>query len=186
MQVRRVHLVNSETASIPFAFLLGRSIRIWFLIAGIASSSTLMAQQEKDRTNRSLPSYPNPFRTKPNTTDKTDDNSSSTELPLSNSASWVDVIRLKSLPPQIESPVITAISVSPKGDLIAAAGDDHVIRIVNLTTGKTQATLAGHVDWVQSVEFSPSGLQLASCGNDGTLRIWSLGLKPKLISKMSV
>lgn len=186
MHVCRVHLVNSETASIPFAFPRCRSIRIAFLVAVIASSSSLMAQEERDFSNRNLPSYPNPFRTKSNSTDKTDVNSSSRELPLDNSASWVDVIRLTSLPPHIESPVITAISVSPNGDLIAAAGDDHVIRIVNLTTGKTQATLTGHLDWVQSVEFSPSGLQLASCGNDGTLRIWSLGEKPKLISKKSV
>ncbi len=186
MQVRRVHLVNSETASIPFVFLHGRSIRIWFLAAWIASSSALMAQQKRDLPNRSLPTYSNPFRTQPNTPDNTDVNSSSTELPLANSAPWVDVIRLTSLPPHIESPVITAISVSPKGDLIAAAGDDHVIRIVSLSTGKTQATLAGHLDWVQAVEFSPNGLQLASCGNDGTLRVWSLGTSPKLISKKSV
>ena len=97
-----------------------------------------------------------------------------------------DVIQLASLPPLVESPVVTAISVSPDGEYIAAAGDDHAIRIVDLKTGKTTATLTAHLDWVQSVEFSPSGLQLASCGNDGTLRIWSLGETPKLISTKSV
>jgi len=83
----------------------------------------------------------------------------------------------------VEPPVVTAISVSPVGDVIAAAGDDHAIRIVNLSTGKTIATLLGHLDWVQAVEFSPNGNQLASCGNDGTLQVWSLGSTPKLLAK---
>ena len=179
MQVRRVHLVNSEIASIPFALLRNASIRIGFLVVGLASSSTLLAQQD-------LPIYPNPFRTAPYATEKTDIKSSSQDLGLAKSGPWIDVIRLTSIQPHIESPVITAISVSPNGDQIAAAGDDHVIRIVDLRTGKTQAALDGHLDWVQSVEFSPNGLQLASCGNDGTLRVWSLGPTPKLIAKHSV
>ena len=186
MQIRRVHVVNSEIASIPFVFPFGASIRMGYLLAGIASSSALLAQQPEVLPNQGLPIYSNPFRTKPSTVDNTDVGSSSIGLPSAKSRSLIDVIRLTSMPPHIESPVITAISVSPNGDLIAAAGDDHVIRIVDLKTGKTQATLVGHLDWVQSVEFSPNGLQLASCGNDGILLVWTLGSSPRMIAKKSV
>ncbi len=134
------------------------------------------------------PSYNNSLRSTPVTTPTTAPIASpfSADRSASDRSSttgrWVDAIRLASLPSNVDPPVVTAISVSPVGDLIAAAGDDHAIRIVDLVTGKTKATLLGHLDWVQSVEFSPNGQELASCGNDGTLRIWSLGGEPKAIA----
>ena len=97
-----------------------------------------------------------------------------------------NVIQLKALSEQSDPPVVTAISVSPLGDLIAAAGDDHAIRIVSLASGKTLSTLLGHTDWVQCVEFSPSGNQLASCGHDGTLRTWKLTDSPKMTDVKTV
>jgi WD40 repeat protein len=98
----------------------------------------------------------------------------------------VDVIRLAPLPGQTESPVVTAISVSPNEKNIAASGDDHAIRIVSLATGATQSVLVGHDDWVKSVAFSPSGDKLASCSSDGTIRIWLLGDMPRQISMHQV
>ena len=101
------------------------------------------------------------------------------------STSSASVIQLKGIPDRGDPPVVTAMSVSPDGQWIAAAGDDHAIRIVSLRSGATRTTLQGHSDWVQSLEFAPSGNELASCGNDGTLRIWQLGSSPKLISTKS-
>ena len=149
------------------------------LITGLftAGSTELNAQQISESTTLTPQTYPNPFRQGLTLADN------ASNVP---STPAVDVIRLSSLPSHDERPVVTAISVSPIGDLLAAAGDDHAIRIVDLKSGKTTTTLTGHLDWVQCVEFSPNGLQLASCGTDGTLRVWSLGSTPKLISKKSV
>lgn len=173
MQIRRVHSVNSATSAIPFFSTRGKRLRYFLSIAAFANAAPLLAQNF-DSASSSIPTYPNPFRSDVSSSDKAIGNGLS-----------VDVIQLASLPPLVESPVVTAISVSPDGEFIAAAGDDHAIRIVSLRTGKTTATLTAHLDWVQSVEFSPSGLQLASCGNDGTLRIWALGDSPKLIATKS-
>ena len=149
------------------------------LITGlfIAGSTELNAQQISESTTLTPQTYPNPFRQGLTLADN------ASNVP---STPAVDVIRLSSLPSHDERPVVTAISVSPIGDILAAAGDDHAIRIVDLKSGKTTATLTGHLDWVQCVEFSPNGQQLASCGADGTLRVWSLVSTPKLISKKSV
>lgn len=184
MRTRRFHTVNSANAAVPgVAKRMGRFGTLLMVSTGL-SASTLTAQQDVELLHP-FQTFPNPFRTNSATNAKTVTEPTDQNL-HSDTLLWVNVIRLECLPKHIEPPVVTAISVSPNGDVIAAAGDDHAIRIVDLTTGKTTATLTGHLDWVQSVEFSPNGLHLASCGNDGTLRVWSLGSTPKLISKRSV
>jgi WD40 repeat protein len=97
-----------------------------------------------------------------------------------------DVIRLDPLAGNQDPPVITAISVSPMGDRLAAAGDDHAIRIVSLSDGSTLATLEGHTDWVQCIEYSPNGQWIASCGHDGALKVWDVSTNPKLHASKSV
>ena len=96
------------------------------------------------------------------------------------------VIRLDKIPGNQERPVVTAMCVSANGELLAAAGDDHAIRIVNLKTGQTQATLMGHRDWVQCAEFSPSNNLLATCSHDGTLRTWSVTDVPRSLQTYNV
>ncbi|MCY2981345.1 MAG: WD40 repeat domain-containing protein [Planctomycetota bacterium] len=140
------------------------------IVACDATATHLLAQQ---------PPTPNPFRTT-QTSSRND-----AQVAISESR-YADVIQLDKLPSHSEPPVITALSVSPSGELIAAAGDDHAIRIVALKTGKTVSTLSGHLDWVQCVEFSPNGKRLASCGHDGTLRIWSIDETPKVLFEKSV
>ena len=69
-------------------------------------------------------------------------------------------------------PVITAIAVDPRGEYIAVAGDDHLIRILNTRSLDLQQTLSGHQDLIRCVAFDPSGNRLASAGNDGQLMVW--------------
>ena len=172
MQFRRVHTVNSAFAAIPLAYFSVKSVRSLFFVLAALTNQVVIAQNSE--TTNSYPRIPNPFRQTPSV------------IETKGTGLAVDVIQLSSLPTHTEPPVVTAISVSPNGDFIAAAGDDHAIRLVELATGKTTATLIGHLDWVQSVEFSPNGLQLASCGNDGALCVWSLSPKPELTSKKLV
>jgi len=69
---------------------------------------------------------------------------------------------LEKLEGQTSTPVITALAGSSDGKYIAAAGDDHAIRILRTDTGQTLQTVLGHQDWIQSLVFAyPNGLSIA-------------------------
>lgn len=68
--------------------------------------------------------------------------------------------------------VITAVDLDAEGKLLAAAGDDHKVRIFRASDGEVLHTLRGHRDWVRAVMFSPDGKRLASAGDDHTIKIW--------------
>ncbi|MFO0941132.1 MAG: WD40 repeat domain-containing protein [Pirellulales bacterium] len=61
--------------------------------------------------------------------------------------------QFQKLPGATSAPVITALAGSRDGRFLAAAGDDHAIRIVDTTSGKTIQTVIGHQDWIQSLVF---------------------------------
>ncbi|TWU17928.1 WD40 repeat domain-containing protein [Allorhodopirellula heiligendammensis] len=95
------------------------------------------------------------------------------------------VSRIFRLPPvdrHMERVVVTAIAVDPKGEFLAVAGDDHVIRILNAQSlavvhvlgegGATKSSKPGHFDWIRTLAFDASGDRLASSGNDGQLILW--------------
>ncbi|MEO1495699.1 MAG: WD40 repeat domain-containing protein [Planctomycetota bacterium] len=71
------------------------------------------------------------------------------------------------------SAAVTAVAVSPQGDLIAAGGDGHAVRLFDGQTGELVATIPAHRDWVRATSFSPDGQKLATVGADHTLRVWS-------------
>ncbi len=90
------------------------------------------------------------------------------------------VIELAADLPIGRAPVVTALAISPDGKILAAAGDDHLIRFFDLTDGKLLHTLVGHSDWVRSLDFSPNGLTLASAGDDRKVRIWDVASAKQL------
>jgi WD40 repeat protein len=84
-------------------------------------------------------------------------------------------IALNALDPERSPPVVTALAASRDGKYLAAAGDDHVIRLIDVTSGRIVSALTGHTDWIQSLVFSSDSKQLFSAGNDGRVLHWQYG-----------
>ncbi len=70
------------------------------------------------------------------------------------------------------SPVVNALASSHDGRFLAAAGDDHAIRIIDVASGNTVRTIGAHSDWIQALAFSRDGQQLYSAGDDGRVLRW--------------
>jgi WD40 repeat protein len=82
------------------------------------------------------------------------------------------IIQLKAESDAVRPPVLTALSLHSSG-LLAAAGDDHLVRVWDLSKGLMVQRLEGHTDWVRSVAYSPTGEILASAGNDKRIIFWN-------------
>jgi WD40 repeat protein len=81
-------------------------------------------------------------------------------------------IKIPPLPGAKSPPVVTAITASLDGNYLAMAGDDHVIRLYDISLQTVVRELVGHTDWIQSLVFSASGQELYSSGNDGRVLRW--------------
>lgn len=71
------------------------------------------------------------------------------------------------------APVVTTVSLQPQGRFMATAGDDHLVRIWEMESGKLRHRLDGHTDWVRCVCFHPDGNTLATGSNDRRVLIWN-------------
>jgi hypothetical protein len=60
----------------------------------------------------------------------------------------------------------------PNGDRLASAGADRTVRVWDVASGRQVLVLAGHLDGVNQVAFSPDGAFIASVSDDRTLRLW--------------
>ncbi len=74
-----------------------------------------------------------------------------------------------------EAVVVSTLAMSPDGAWLAAAGDDHLVRVFRLGTNQVVATLDGHADWVRTVVFSPDGRWLLSAGDDRRVMRYEVG-----------
>ncbi len=69
--------------------------------------------------------------------------------------------------------VVSAVAVNSAGTEVAAAGDDHMVRIWNIAEGSGVRTLRGHTDWVRALAYSPDGRLLASGADDRGVILWN-------------
>jgi hypothetical protein len=67
-----------------------------------------------------------------------------------------------------------SLAVSPDGKLLATAGEDHAIRLIDLASGKQTGVLTGHSNSINALAVSPDGKLLASGGEDWSARIWNV------------
>lgn len=67
---------------------------------------------------------------------------------------------------------VWSVSYSPRGDLIASAGNDGEIRVWK-PDGSLHLLLPGHLEALTSVSFSPDGKTIASASRDRTVKLWN-------------
>jgi len=77
-------------------------------------------------------------------------------------------------PTQAQASVISTVAISPDGSQLAAAGDDHFVRVWSVNDGRLLRVLRGHQDWVRSVSFSRDGRTLISAGEDRSILFWDV------------
>eukprot|EP01090_Pellita_catalonica_P012064 TRINITY_DN2541_c0_g1_i1.p1 TRINITY_DN2541_c0_g1~~TRINITY_DN2541_c0_g1_i1.p1 ORF type:complete len:444 (-),score=80.52 TRINITY_DN2541_c0_g1_i1:74-1405(-) len=62
-------------------------------------------------------------------------------------------------------------------EYIVSGSRDKSIKIWELATGNEVMELLGHDNWVKCVKFHPDGKHIISCGDDWSVRFWSLEQK---------
>ena len=69
------------------------------------------------------------------------------------------------------------VAVSADGTLLAAGERNGTVEIIDIRTRQRVASLQGHRGGVEDIKFEPGGRWLASGGDDGTVRIWPVGVE---------
>ena len=86
---------------------------------------------------------------------------------------WPSQVLHHQTPGAVEPPVVTQLAVHPAGNRAAIVGDDHIVRLVNLDSGRREKTLQGHSDWIRAAEFTPDGTKLITAGVDHKIISWN-------------
>ena len=68
----------------------------------------------------------------------------------------------------------TAGRFHPDGKLLGAGTADSAVRIFDVQSQTTAATLSGHAGRITSVAFSENGYHLAVTGEDNNVKLWDL------------
>jgi WD40 repeat protein len=69
---------------------------------------------------------------------------------------------------------VLALAVSPDGRTLASGGEDRMIRLWEVPTGRPLARWEAHDDHISALAFRPDGRTLVSGAADGMLKLWDL------------
>jgi serine/threonine protein kinase/WD40 repeat protein len=69
---------------------------------------------------------------------------------------------------------VTALAISPNGNLVATGGDNGELQVWDSEFGLLRLDLSTEQDYVTSLEFSPQGTEVFSGSADGTICEWDL------------
>ena len=88
--------------------------------------------------------------------------------------------------PENEEPFIPIYNLNydRSGRLIITGDDEGLLKIWSADTGLLLSNLKGHTTIINLTDVSPCNKYLASCSQDGTVRVWDLFLcKPIAVFK---
>ena len=64
---------------------------------------------------------------------------------------------------------------------MATGGEDKLVRLWDLLTGKESLVVMGHTDAVNDVAYSPDGKSMATARSDGSARLWAAATGEELL-----
>jgi len=69
---------------------------------------------------------------------------------------------------------LTSVAISPNGERIVSVGNDKLVKVWDLKTGKNVHSYAGHIEPILAVTITPNGKAIATgCRND-VIKIWAM------------
>jgi WD40 repeat protein len=108
-----------------------------------------------------------------------------TEQNLIASVSYDQTLRIWNITDQSEQIIplpnqrLSSISISPDGDHLAVVSYEGSIHLLNREGNVVIPAIEGHDGPIWDVAFSPDGQTLATAGDDGTLRFWTVTGEPR-------
>ena len=76
--------------------------------------------------------------------------------------------------PLITNDVVLDVALDPAGQLLAAAGADRQIHLIDLQANRVVRSIDSHSDWVHAVAWSEDGTTLASASRDKTAKLFAV------------
>ncbi len=86
------------------------------------------------------------------------------------------------LSPEHHQGMVTALTFSPDGRLVAGCSRDGIVRLWQAADLKRVGTFRGHNGYVTSAVFTHDGSTLATASNDSTVKLWRVDDQQELIN----